>query len=120
MGLWGQSVNPLLNTAGHEKRSFTFVIIISATSSENVPSLSTATIIDVLECIDGEQRCGWYFVHVQDDPDLHILHMFEDSFLLGTSPVNRIWSKFRINGARSNSVQIFWGIMMVANLMYAV
>ena len=34
------------------------------------------------ECMNGEQRPGWYFVNVQDDLNLCILHMLEGTFLL--------------------------------------
>ena len=38
--------------------------------------------MDTTECMNGEQRPGWYFAHVQDDLNLHILRMFEGTFWL--------------------------------------
>ena len=38
--------------------------------------------LDITECINGEQKAGWYFAHVQDDLNLHIMRMFEDRFPL--------------------------------------
>ena len=35
-----------------------------------------------IECINGEQKSGLNFVHVQYDLNLHFLCMFEDSFWL--------------------------------------
>ena len=37
---------------------------------------------DTTEFINGEQRPGWYFAHAQDDLNLRILRMFDDTFLL--------------------------------------
>ena len=31
------------------------------------------------------QRPGWYFAHEQDDVNLHILHMLEDTFSLNVA-----------------------------------
>ena len=36
--------------------------------------------LDTTECMNGEQRAGCYFVHVQDNLNLHILHMFKSTF----------------------------------------
>ena len=33
--------------------------------------------LDTTECINGEQRPGWYFAHVQDDLNVGILRIFE-------------------------------------------
>ena len=38
--------------------------------------------LDTTECMNGEQRHGWYFAHAQDDLKLRILCMFEDLFRL--------------------------------------
>ena len=38
--------------------------------------------LDTIECINGEQRPSSYFVHVQDDLNLHILHIFKGTFSL--------------------------------------
>ena len=46
------------------------------------PSLCANKIIEYYR-IYGEQRPGWYFAHAQDDLNLHILHMFKGTFLLG-------------------------------------
>ena len=34
-----------------------------------------------IECIKGEQKLEWDFTHAQNDLNLHILQMFEDTFL---------------------------------------
>ena len=44
----------------------------------SVPSLTLSESLGTVECMNGEQRPGWYCVHVQDDLNLRILHMFED------------------------------------------
>ena len=36
--------------------------------------------LDTTECMNEEQRPGWYFEHAQDDMNLHILCMFECIF----------------------------------------
>ena len=38
--------------------------------------------LDTTKHMNGEQRPGWYFAHVQDDLNLLILCMFEGTFLL--------------------------------------
>ena len=38
--------------------------------------------LDTTECLNGEQRPGQYFAHAQADLNLHILCMFEGTFLL--------------------------------------
>ena len=38
--------------------------------------------IGYLELMNGEQRPGWYYAHVQDDLNLHILRMLEATFSL--------------------------------------
>ena len=37
--------------------------------------------LDIIECFTGEQKPRWDFAHVQDDVNLHILHMLKDTFL---------------------------------------
>ena len=39
-------------------------------------------LLDITECMNGEQRLGWYHAHAQDDLNVCILHMFEDTFSL--------------------------------------
>ena len=38
--------------------------------------------LDTNECFNGKQMPGCDFAHVQDDVNLHILHMFEGTFSL--------------------------------------
>ena len=38
--------------------------------------------LNTTECMNGEQRSGWYFGHVQDDLNLLILCLFEGTFSL--------------------------------------
>ena len=44
------------------------------------PSLSANRIMDTIECIDGEEWPGCDFAHAQDDLNLRISRMFEDTF----------------------------------------
>ena len=37
---------------------------------------------DIIECINGEQRSGYDLTHVQDDLNLHNLHMLQHTFSL--------------------------------------
>ena len=48
-------------------------------SDQNLHYPETET-LDTLERINGQQRPGWYFAHVQADMNLRILHMFEGTF----------------------------------------
>ena len=43
------------------------------------PLLSTNRIMYTIAFINEEQRPGWYFAHEQDDLNLRILRMFEDT-----------------------------------------
>ena len=43
--------------------------------------------LDTKECINGEQKPGWDFAHVQDDVNLHILRMLKALFRL-TQPIS--------------------------------
>ena len=38
--------------------------------------------LDTTECMNGEQRPGWYFAHAQDNLNLRMLRMFEGIFSL--------------------------------------
>ena len=40
--------------------------------------------LDTTECINGEQRQGFYFEHAQGDLNLHFLYMFESTFFGST------------------------------------
>ena len=51
------------------------------TNAQSGPSLS-ADRLDTIECFNGEQMLGCDLVHVHDDVNLHVLHMFEGSFML--------------------------------------
>ena len=46
------------------------------------PSLSAHRIIGYTECMNEEQRPGWYFVHSQVDLNLCILRVFDGNFSL--------------------------------------
>ena len=37
--------------------------------------------LDITELMNGGQRSRWYFVHVQDDLNLHVMRMFQNTFL---------------------------------------
>ena len=50
---------------------------------------SAYRIIGNTECMNEEQRPGWYFTHAQDDLNLLILRMFEGTFSLGET--KRSW-----------------------------
>ena len=39
-------------------------------------------LLDTAECMNGEQRSGWYFVSVHDDLNLHILCLFESTCIV--------------------------------------
>ena len=54
----------------------------STQSDQGLHCLLTES-LDTTECMNGEQRPGWYFAHVQDDLNLHILRMFEGTFHYG-------------------------------------
>ena len=54
---------------------------VSAQSDQGLLCSLTES-MDTTECMNGEQRPGWYFAHVQDDLNLHILRMFEGTFWL--------------------------------------
>ena len=41
--------------------------------------------LDTTECMNGEQRCRWYFAHAQDDLNLHILPCLKSILLLNQS-----------------------------------
>ena len=43
--------------------------------------------LDTTECMNGEQRPGWYFTHVQDDLNLCILYMLEGTSSLGAAQI---------------------------------
>ena len=53
------------------------------------PSLSTNKIISlVLQNVwTGERKPRWYFVHVQDDTNSHILCIRQDTFLLAAAHI---------------------------------
>ena len=42
-------------------------------------------LLDTTKCINGEQCSRWYFAHAQNDLNLCILRMLEDTFWLGPS-----------------------------------
>ena len=69
----------------------------SAKSDQGLPCLLSES-LDTIECISGEQKSGWDFLHVKDYLNLRILHMFEDFFHL-TWPIlghqNTFLSKIR-------------------------
>ena len=46
-------------------------------------------LLDTTECMDREQRPGWYFAHAQDAVSLRILHMFDGTFSLNAA---HIWA----------------------------
>ena len=46
------------------------------------PSLSAYRIIDMIKCINEQQRPGWYSALAQDDLILRILRMLEGTFSL--------------------------------------
>ena len=43
--------------------------------------------LDTTECMNGIQRTGWYFAHVQDDLNLCIWRMFKGTFSLDTAHI---------------------------------
>ena len=66
-------------------------ILFSGKIKKNINLLSVENALSVVkvkeslytaECVNGEQRPGWYFAYAQDDLNLLILCMFEDNFLL--------------------------------------
>ena len=59
------------------------------------PSLSTNRTIWFIECFNGVQMPGWYLAHARDNLNLHILHIFEGTFLLDAvhSVFVPIWRK---------------------------
>ena len=36
---------------------------------------------------DWSTKAGWYYAHVQDNPNLRILHMFEGTFSLDAAQI---------------------------------
>ena len=59
----------------------------SSQSDQGLPCLLTDS-LDITESMNGGP--GRYFVHVQDDLNLHILHMFEGIFLHDATHLNLI------------------------------
>ena len=59
---------------------------ISAQSDQGLHCLLTES-LDTAKWMSREQRPGWYFGHAQDDLNLHILRMFEDTFSLDSAEV---------------------------------
>ena len=45
-------------------------------------------LLDITECIDGEQMPVWDLVHAQDDVNLHILRMLKETFFCLGQPVS--------------------------------
>ena len=43
--------------------------------------------LDTIECMNGEQRPKWYFVHIHGDLNLHTMQMFKDTFSLVTTHI---------------------------------
>ena len=44
--------------------------------------------LDTIECMNGEQKPGWYLAHAQDDLNLRILRMFVGTFSLDVVRIN--------------------------------
>ena len=60
-------------------------ICASAQFDQDLNYLLTES-LDTTECMNGEQRLRWYFAHVQNDMNLHILHRFKGLFFACRSP----------------------------------
>ena len=65
----------------------------SVQSDQVLPCLQTESLNNT-ECMNEEQRPSQYFVHAQDDLNLCILHMFEDTFLLGMTKLKHMKNTF--------------------------
>ena len=57
---------------------------VSVQSNQDLHYLLTESLYTA-ECMSGEQKPEWYFVHVHDDLNLHILCMFEGTFSHGVA-----------------------------------
>ena len=51
------------------------------------PSLSITESLDIIECFNGKKMPGWYFAHVQDDVNPHLLHMFGGTMSLAAAHI---------------------------------
>ena len=54
--------------------------------------------LDTTECMNGKQRPGWDFAHVQDDVYPHILQILEDTFFAWRGPYGNTFHWETIQG----------------------
>ena len=66
------------------------------------PLLSADKVIGSADCFNGEQMPGWYFEHVEDDLNLHILHMVEGTFSLDLAHICKVCSNPEVIGGPIN------------------
>ena len=71
----------------------------STQSDQDFPCQPTES-LDMTECMNGQQRPRWYFVHVQDGLKLRILHMFEGTFLFDIASLITMYFGYFLSQAK--------------------